>query len=258
MNKVEQSKGLIREFKDQSVVMCSFGKDSMVLLHLVRETIGLRPVVYHKPPWFGFKNQFANSVIDSWALEVHDYPPVACGVKANDHSLELVARYPIGTQGIDLPINIEPPIPRREFVCGLEWLLRPKILGMQYPWQSVFIGHKSSDTDPFEGEVPLSCDFTHAAGVNIVFPLRHWSDSDVWEYIEEHHVPYDRRRYVGHNEVEDKWENPDYLHACTACIDPRESVEEVYCPKFKKRVKNLGDKVLRLEGLPDYIERQVA
>jgi hypothetical protein len=249
-----------------TVVMCSFGKDSMVLLHLVREAVGTLPVIYHRQPWFPAKNEFADSVIRSMGLEVHDYPPSMCGVKYNDDSLELVARYAFGNSGIDLPMNIEQPIPRRDFVCGLnDWMLRPKA-EVKYPWQTAFIGHKSSDVDQFEGPVPLRTDHVEAGGVDIVFPLRDWTDADVWDYVETNHVPYDKRRYVAARgragsiragsmtENTDKWLNPDYLHACTNCIDPRNRAKEVFCPKLKATVPNVGDNVLRLQSRPDYIE----
>lgn len=266
-DKIAHSKELIRQFGGDAALMCSFGKDSMVLLHLVREelppnTVGCHsyplPVIYHKHPWFGFKHAFANSVIESWALEIHDYPPMACGVKSKEDRLELVARYPFGLGSMDLPMNIEPPLPRREFVCGLQWLLRPKIAGLQWRWRNVLIGHKSSDVDPYEGAVPLACDNVEIAKANLVFPLRHWSDDDVWNYIEANHVPYDRARYANRAEIADKWQNPDYLHACTACIDPREEAVTVYCPKTGQMVENVGSKSLRLEQRPHYWGRKAA
>jgi hypothetical protein len=236
----------------------------MVLLHLIKEVLPgdeLRahlypiPVIYLRHPWFAFKHEFADHVIRSWALEVHNYLPAASGIKCNEKHLELVARYPFGGTGMDLPINTEAPIGRRDFVCGLEWLKRPKQYGMEWPWATVFIGHKDSDVDPYEGPVPLAHDAADAGGANLVFPLRHWTDEDIWNYTELHHVPYDKRRYAGRMEVPDKWLNPDYIHACTKCIDPREEAAEVLCPKLNKMVKNVSGKVLRLDSLPAYIKR---
>lgn len=267
--KIEHSKELIRRFADGAALMCSFGKDSMALLHLSREALRDArrqsavatypvPVIYHRQPWFPFKHAFADSVITAWGIEAHDYPPLACGVKAKPERLELVARYPFGTSALDLPINTEPTIARRDFACGLDWLLRPKISGLQWKWRNVFIGHKSSDVDPYEGAVPLDGDTAQVGGVNIVFPLRDWTDADVWEYIETNHVPYDKRRYADRTELPDKWQNPDYLNACTACIDPRETAKEVYCPKACGMVENVGVSVLRLEQVPDYITKKEA
>ena len=267
--KIAHAKHLIYEWgAGPAVLLCSFGKDSMVLLDLIRQVLPARtgsarmnchsyplPVIYHRHPYFPAKHEFADSVIRSWMLEVYDFPPVACGVKAKGDRLELVTRYQIGNGVIDLPMNTEPPIERRPFVCGLQWLTRPKTLGAQWPWQTVFIGHKSSDVDPYEGPVPFKADRVETAGVNAVFPLRHWTDQDVWDYTELNAVPYDKRRYRDRAELEDKWLNPDYVHACTACIDPREKAKTVPCPKLAGLVRNMGPTVVRMETLPDYIER---
>ena len=54
----------------------------------------------------------------------------------------------------------------------------------------------------------------------------------------------------------DKWLNPDYVHACTACIDPREKRKTVPCPKLGGAlVRNMGPTVMRMEILPDYIQK---
>ena len=260
-DKISHAKHLIFEWgTDGSAVMCSFGKDSMVLLHLARETLGHElPVIYFRHPYFPAKQEFANKIIESQALTVHDYPPFAAGVKVNDQMLELVARYGFGENGaLDLPINTLPPLPRRHFVCGLyDWVLRPKAGVITFPWKSVFIGHKSSDVDPFDGPVPLKGDTTKIGKSDLVFPLRYWTDADVWDYIEANQVPYDKRRYQDRAELEDKWLNPDYVHACTACIDPRETRKAVPCPRLGGGlVRNMGAQVLRLQQIPGYIERE--
>jgi 3'-phosphoadenosine 5'-phosphosulfate sulfotransferase (PAPS reductase)/FAD synthetase len=266
--KISQSKDFIRQFHfESSAVMCSFGKDSMALLHLIRNTLPMNPlnchsypvsVLHHKHPWFPAKQEFAESVIKSWALEVHDFPPIACGVKFKPDLLELVALYTFGSTMMGLPINTEAPIQRRDFVCGLEgWINRPKSGPITYPWTTVYSGHKSSDVDQFEGKVALTCDRVILGGVNLVFPLRHWTDDDVWDYIEENHIPYDKRRYQDRKELPDKWLNPDYIHACTACIDPRNTTDkEVFCPKLRENVPNLGSKVLQVNIRPDYVEKE--
>lgn len=240
----------------------------MALLHLIRDTMPARnigcseypvPIVYHRHPWFPFKNRFADQTIRSWNLETYDYPPLACGVKAKPERIELVSRYALGPAGgIDIPINTEPFIARRPFVCGLQWVMRPKIAGLQWLWKNAFIGHKSSDVDPYDGAVPLKADSANIGGVNLVFALRHWTDSDVWDYIESNKIPYDKGRYANRSELPDKWNNPDYVHACTRCIDPRETSKEVMCPQTKEMVKNVGNKVLRLEHTPVYIEKEKA
>jgi 3'-phosphoadenosine 5'-phosphosulfate sulfotransferase (PAPS reductase)/FAD synthetase len=263
--KVERSIELIQEAaKDvPCAFLCSFGKDSMVLAHLIMSALPRRamgahwfpvPVIFHRHPWFPHKFEFAERIARTWAMEVHDWLPMHAGIKTKTDMLELVVRYNFGDGILDIPINTLPPISRRDYLCGLnDWVLRPKGAGTSHSWKTVFHGHKSSDVDPFEGHVPLNASATFVGGIRVVFPLRDWTDDDVWHYIEEHRVPYQKNRYADRKELDDKWANPDYVNACTACIDPRCEDEEVFCPKLRANVPNVGNWVMRLQVLPDYI-----
>jgi 3'-phosphoadenosine 5'-phosphosulfate sulfotransferase (PAPS reductase)/FAD synthetase len=95
---------------------------------------------------------------------------------------------------------------------------------------------------------------TEIGGVRVAFPLRDWTDNDVWEFIEENHVPIPENRYENRMDREDTWYNNDHIHACVSCCDPREKASHVYCPKAKKMVANVGDRVLQLHVRPSYIE----
>jgi 3'-phosphoadenosine 5'-phosphosulfate sulfotransferase (PAPS reductase)/FAD synthetase len=276
---IEESLGIIRFYAHKAVkpaVMLSFGKDSMVLASLIRQALlgehslngqhfplasGFPlPVVYHRDPWFHAKHDFADQVSRSWGMEIHDYPPFLCGIKTNENILELVARYPFGQSAIDIPKNVCRPdeYPRRDFICSLhDWMFRPRgtFNPQLYPWDTVFMGHKSSDVDEFEGRVPLKANHAIIGGIPLVFPLRSWADEDVWAYIDENHVPVQPTRYQGHKEAEDKWYSNDYIHACTACVDPR-NPKTVFCPKLKRDVPNVGELMLELRADTPYIERE--
>src|SRR5205807_7329393 len=97
-----------------------------------------------------------------------------------------------------------------------------------FPFATLFHGHKSSDVDHFEGEVPLSSNVVSLGKTTLVFPLADWTDTDVWDYIFDNHLPFQKERYGdGQGELADKWHNNDYVHACTRCIDPRNKSDEV-------------------------------
>lgn len=271
MNKIRDSIELIWRAIEESkrpAAMLSFGKDSMVMADLIRKSGGQSDfprthgfpidVIYHRDPWFPHKHKFADEIIESWSMEVHDYPPMLAGVKVKPDMLELVARYNFGHGVLDIPRNTLGPeeYPRRDYICGLnDWLLRPKSFLNDYVWDTVFLGHRDADVDPFEGHVPLKSDETELFGVRMVFPLRHWTDQDLWDYIEEHHVPVQETRYISRGEINDKWHNNDYIHACTRCVDPREMRENVFCPKLKQDVKNRGAEVLQLYAQVPYLDK---
>lgn len=270
---IEGTKAIIRRWvieMSRPAALLSFGKDSMVLAHLIRSAVHRDdlnfpsvhdfpiPVIYHRDPWFPHKNMFAEQIARSWSMEVHDFAPLAAGVKVNNNTLELVARYNFGTTAMDIPKNVCSPeeYPRRDYICGLnDWLMRPKTAMMQYPFDCIFHGHKSCDVDQFEGPVPLKVGNVQIGGVSVVFPLKDWSDKDVWDYIDQEHIPVQTARYRRRSEVADKWPNNDYIHACTRCIDPRNDESMVMCPKLNRPTRNRGKEVLQLKFEPDYVER---
>jgi 3'-phosphoadenosine 5'-phosphosulfate sulfotransferase (PAPS reductase)/FAD synthetase len=273
MSKLNDSLTLIEQAivaSQRPAVLMSFGKDSMAMANLIRQT-GARggfpkthgfpiDVIFHRDPWFKHKNEFADYIAQSWGMEVHDFPPMAAGVKVKHDMIELVSRYHFGNSAIDIPKNVCAPhqYPRRDYICGLnDWVLRPKTFLADYPWDTVFMGHRDADVDPFEGAVPLGIDETNAGGVRLLFPIRSWTDAELWDYIESEHIPVQETRYDGRWERTDKWYNNDYVHACTACIDPRETRESVYCPKLQVQVKNRGAEVAQLHERPPYLKMEV-
>lgn len=240
---------------DQPVVMSSFGKDSMVMLFIIFRVMSKRiPVIYHGVPWSPWKNDFAQSMIKLWNLEVYDYLPTASGIKVKPDRLEIVHRYEMGSkprQAIDIPVNILPPV--QNFQCGLKMLARPKG-SILYQWNLTLIGHKSCDVDQYEGHVPLKSDLVEMKGMTALgFPLKDWSDEELWEFIEQRRIPVQYgTRYDQRKEIDYKDFNPDFIEACTACIDPRNPAE-VFCPLVNREIDNVSAGVLRFEGKPDYI-----
>lgn len=256
MTTLQQIEQWIDEY-DNPVVMSSFGKDSMVMLHMIFKVLKLKiPVIYHRDPWFPWKNSFADSIIREWNLVVHDWPPTNCGVKTKDDMIEIVARYQIGEgKGMDIPKNIIEPKDGEPFACGLEMLERPKCQFI-YPWDLVLIGHKSSDVDPFDGSIPLARELVALdGGPTLAFPLKDWTDADIFAYVKKYRFAiqcgsrYDMEQ---ESEYEDKLFNNDYTTACTRCIDKRQP-KRVMCPLVNKEIDNISDRVIDMMFKPDYI-----
>lgn len=283
-------------------VMASFGKDSMVLLTLVRETARRTvwspqngfpvPVIFLRDPWMQHKNAFADSIARDWGITLHDWAPAAAGVQVKPDSLELGGRYSIGngvymdmakvtvgpddpdfksaaithppsasaTSGQVLNVGKSEDNPGKDFLCGLRDVLeRPRVEVTYFPWDRLLIGHKNADVDLFHGPCPLKADTAKIApGVDMDFILYDWTNDDVWEFIETHKVPYQTDRYAERGLLNDKWNNNDWLHACTRCIDPRQRAPEVFCPKLQAMVPNVGSRVFQLQGLPAYIDKEAA
>lgn len=251
-------KGWLEKFS-KPVVMSSFGKDSMAMMFIIFKLLQLKlPVIYHRDPWDEHKHEWADRMIHDWKLEVYDYPPAMCRVKVKGDLIELCPAYQIGTGEngfLDLPKAIlEPEHDRENWHCGREIMERPKGT-FDYPWNLTLIGHKSSDVDRFYGPVKLKTNLVSQPGLPTAgFPLKDWTDDDVWSFIENFDVPFQENRYADRKEISDKTNNNDYLVACTNCIDPRKS-GKVFCPLVGHNIDSVAHRTLQVPPLtPHYIK----
>lgn len=228
---------------------CSFGKDSMVLLHLLRARGLQLPVIFHRDPWWPAKYAFADRIIQEWDLEVHDWAPLRVTLWEGKEIMAFTNHYQIGPNGaaLQLPKNILPPEPGKKFLCGLRDVLQRPTGTFNYPWDCVLIGHKSSDQDQIAGKLPLKVDLKQNAGLapDAAFPLRAWTDADIWAYSAANGVPQQPDRYdpATGRELADKRPNSDYAHVCIACCNRREPAVSVPCPKLGCDVSYVGNLV---------------
>lgn len=249
--KVDHAHNLIRQVLAQAVnpcVMCSFGKDSIAVLHMVRQTADL-PVVFHREPFQHHKYEYANRMIRDWDLHVVDYPPMATTVSESDTELEIVNQYQAGNRYVYLPTGLRPMVPGQKMLCALDKIYHKPTGTFNYPFDIAFHGHKSVDVDPILGAVPLNSDVALNIGsISAAFPIRHFTNDEVWRYIEENGIPIHDSRYEkladGWREREDKTDNPDYINACYACMSEK-SGASVHCPKFGCNVSNVSGQLRR-------------
>lgn len=235
--KIQSAKMLITSALTRSARPCvlwSGGKDSTVLLHLALVmTEGEVETVFWTLPWQRRKLAFAHRLQELWDLTVHDSPPVAAALCQGNGRIDVMEDYFLkGTdQKLTVARGTEPVQEGRPFVCGVDWLERPKAR-TDFPFDLALHGHKSCDIDPLSGPVPLAVDTMQCpGGTEAIFPLREWSDADIWTYTRKFEIPYDESRYApdGQN-LPDKGPNSDYYHACFRCCDARAG-EFVSCPK---------------------------
>lgn len=240
----------------RAAVLWSSGKDSQVLLHLVRQVRPEVPVIFLREPWQPHRYAFAQAMLADWRVtEVHDMTPSASYVCSRNGHTSIIHRFQMGAKGLDLPVDLV-EIEGEELVCGLDVMARPH--GSTHcPWDLLLSGSRSADADPLLGPMPLSAHVIRQPGFpTTAFPLRDWSDAAVWDYIETEQVPYQTDRYEktpeGWRERADKRGNPDYLAGCMRCMEPGDS-PTVPCPKFGT-VNRVAAHLPRIENpLPFYI-----
>lgn len=262
--KVEQATSVIRSWASQgdTVVLSSFGKDSMVLLDLVKKADLNLPILFMREPFFPEKYEFANEQILKNGYTVYDYRPLGTGLVYNPNpkgphdKFEVANMYQVGTpdQYLYLPTGVSAPEEGKPFLCGLYDLLNKPVGTFKFPWNVVLIGHKSSDSDPFLGELPLKDFVATTPPVVTVFPILEFTDEDIWAYHEQQGLPVHSTRYADGEELEDKSKNPDYFPACMECVDPS-APHTVYCPRVGAKTPNLSSVIRPVRVLrPSYVK----
>lgn len=240
MSKIEDAISLIKStISDKSVVLSSFGKDSMVLLDLIKKAGYKLPIVFFKEPFFPEKYIFANQIILKERYTVYDYPPLATGVLKKNGKIEIANFYQLGNQNMFLPTGVIEP-KDDDYLCGLEDLINKPTGTFEFPWDTIYMGHKSSDVDPLQGPVPLNTSITKIGIGNVVFPIRFFTDEDIWQYHEDNSLPMHSTRYHNGKELADKTYNPDYFPICTKCLDI-DNEPMVLCPLTGRKIRNTAE-----------------
>jgi hypothetical protein len=261
-DKVRGAIALIKEIvpnHSAPIVMSSFGKDSMVLLDLVKKANFKLPILSYREPFSPRKYLFANAIIHANDYTVYDYPPLETWFSRRNGSVEIVNLHqgPAGNAPIYLPTGVKPPKMDQPFLCGLSDIYgKPTVSSYSFPWDLALIGHKASDVDPILGPVPINT-FFQSGDLSLLFPLKAFTDEDIWRYTIEFNLPINEQRYNrldNWKEFEDITFNPDYFHACTACMDP-ESPKEVFCPKVAGMIPNVSQHLRVMKELvpPAYL-----
>ena len=234
-----------------SVVLWSGGKDSTAMLHLLKFQAGIDvPVIQFRQPKFRERYAYSDQLIRDWDLTVYDYPAsrfaLADGpdTETGEVRFDLLHYFQWGTKAVVLSLGTERPKEGEKFMCGLNDFLRRPTGNFNWPWESVWIGTKNSDNDLIKGHVPLSQDVRHAEGSPVsLYPMRNWTDRDIYQYLEDNGVKADPTRYIktkqGWINNPDKSLNADFYPTCLNCVD-RHQPNHVHCPKLKATVTNIS------------------
>lgn len=246
--KVDKSFSIVEKAVSASktpIVLCSFGKDSMVMLHLIRKVREDIPVLFFKEAFHPRKYIFANRIIAEWNLTVYEYPPTAMEIMNNNGVTEIINLYSLGFGAyLYLPTGIvQKQAHDSPFICALRDVYhKPKVDNFYYQWDLTFIGHKDSDKDVILENAKPQDGYRQAGLTYFVYPLKDWTDADIWEYMEKNNIPYNDKRYDkanGYKEFEDYTFNNDYHECCYNCINFDEP-DITFCHLENKSVLNIS------------------
>lgn len=247
----------------------SGGHDSMVMLHLLKFQLGYDfPVVCWREPWHPWKQKFVNRVIQEWNLTAYDYAPSKVELCEGNGRIDVLNFYQTGPLSnpnhLMLARGTESPRVGDEWICGVDTFLSRPTGTFDFQWDLMFHGHKNVDEDPTSGKIPLETDLVLRPGAaSALFPLRHWTDEDVFQYTLDVEMPFDGTRYdlkdgqLTAYDKSDLHHNPDYYHTCFECVK-RDNPAFVHCPKMNMTINNVSNAVIWREPSADYCNLRTA
>ena len=253
IEKTIESLLLVFEKSKRPALLWSGGKDSTVLLFMIKDVLKKDiDCIQWTLPWMKAKWAFQNKISQDFNLTVYDSSPKSISLCYGNDRIDFMESYSIGQENIIIARGTEPHEAEKDYVCGVEWLLRPKIDNTEFVWDSLICGHKSCDVDPLSGPIPLQVDVQRIPNsADIWFPLKEWTEKNISDYTLNNDIPFDRNRYEVIDGIiktkQDKHLNSDYYHTCTNCIN-KNSPEYVKCPKLNGMViPNISESVQTCE-----------
>src|SRR5262245_17973187 len=178
------------------VIAWSGGKDSQVMLHLVRRVRADVTVCQLRGFADPHKHGGADEPIKSLGRNVIEPTPIGRDVVAKRDHVEIIEEYRLDDQ-LALYFPIEPKPDHRPGTgshCAVEKLNQP-CDGEPLGADCVFVGARADDVDPVYGAVPLEHDTVETNGVTVVYPLKDWTEANIWEASELLNVPQNKARY---------------------------------------------------------------
>lgn len=232
------------------VVLSSFGKDSLVLLSLMKRVYGEYPDVIF---WMDGlpMNKYLHAFKTAAALDVRlfTYPPTAWDYLQKDDFFDVIHYFYI-TEGAftTLYTGCRQYRKNEQFLCAVDDLLSyPRIDRYEFRWDYIFQGQKECDDLHIAKSYKLN-PVSLFGDKLMLYPLYNWSDEDVWSYVDK----FSLRKYIQEERYRDNpsgrsktlkndRNNPDVAPTCFACLDCRnESLPEIYCPKKKTDIPFAG------------------
>lgn len=218
-------KDVLAKAKSPAVLM-SFGKDSMLLLQLVREVAPETPCIWFHQGQTGEQDRFAKRIILEWDLEVWSWLASDVYLIPSSEGLTLIREQSFGHNRFPVLMDVEDG-------QGCVFDFPKERTPVLYPhFDALFIGYKDSDYHSVLGSGFCPADGWELGRAKVYAPLRAMRDGEVWDAIRELSVPYDEERYDNHAS------DPDSLHACTRCLQAGEG--EVWCPKEEKDIPRVA------------------
>lgn len=263
--KVSDSKKIIESAMKnylKPIIYWGGGKDSTVLLHIIKSMGYDIPVMFHRDPYFPKKYIYANKIIAEWNLKCFDYPASKCGVFFLNNTFEVVRYFACGSNYMILCAMLykatEKEMEKGEWLCAYRDIyLQPKG-SYEYCWDLGFQAHRMHESKPHSGHKPNRLRWEnkkYPGAPDFIQPLRMWTNQDIYLYTIKNNLPINYSVYYEDKgeflPLEDSTYNPDRRPACFECMLPTNPME-VYCPKLGCLTNNVFEYLLKVQMPNDY------
>jgi 3'-phosphoadenosine 5'-phosphosulfate sulfotransferase (PAPS reductase)/FAD synthetase len=223
---MEKARNIIRQVlnaSEQAAVLCSFGKESLLLLALAREVCPEIQAIWFKAGLTKAQQAFAMRIIRDWDLEVWSWEPTDVYALPNGGGITLVREYAFGERPLPSLLDVE-----NGPGCVLDF--PAERTESFYPhFDTYLIGTRDEDEHPVLGKDFNPPDGWTLGRGKVFSPLRHLTEAEVWAAIRELGIPYDTERY------DRGGKDPDSYLGCSSCLQAGETAT-VYCPKADERI----------------------
>lgn len=208
---LEQARELIREQWTQAkapAVLCSFGKDSMLVLSLVREIIDDIHVIWWRSLLSPQQQEFGKRIIREWNLTAWSWHPSDIYLVPNKENVSVIHEQSFGNVTHPVLMDVEDG---ENCIFDLPSERTPRL----FPhWDLLLTGHKDSDIH-YVAKNYLPPDGWTLGQAKVYSPIRGMTDDQVLRAIKDLNVPYEPV--------------DDTLKACTNCLYDLSGL--AYCKK---------------------------
>lgn len=199
-------------------VLSSFGKDSLLLLDLVREVIPHPTVLWFRT---GMDERFARRIIRDWQLTAFSWAPAAVYLVSRGNDRTMVQEYSIGEHRLPVLVDLIPGEPC--IACKLQ----QRTSNLYLPFDTLLVGWKDTDEHWLKGNALLAPDGFLAGRSTVYAPLRHMTDDAVRAAVKDRQIPFEP--------------TPDELPVCSHCLSSEEdSLPEMPVEAFRERFELEG------------------
>jgi hypothetical protein len=247
------------QYCKRPILFCSFGKDSISLLHMTQKVCPTIKVAYLLVTIPFHKHLYSFKTAADMNVDLILYPPS----KADYFQLGNIFKlsnlfYMNGNDWIGFRTGCYKYKTGQDYSCAIELLNMPTVGSYKFQWDCIIHGHKKSDfeMDPFGGGPKASVELFLQGPGYTSYPLYNWTDEDIWEYVNKYKLPVQSERYNNNpggdptRTARDKYSN-DAIPTCYECLDLHNEGKMVLCPRratmipYQGKTKEQNDKIKR-------------